>query len=51
LAELAAATGDETYRRRAHATLEAFAGIAADGGLWAAAYFDAARAAVMNRER
>jgi uncharacterized protein YyaL (SSP411 family) len=51
LAELAAATGDQTYRRRAHATLEAFAGIAADGGLWAAAYFDAARAAVMNRER
>jgi uncharacterized protein YyaL (SSP411 family) len=51
LANLAAATGEETYRRRGDATLEAFAGIAADGGLWAAAYFDAARAAVMAPRR
>lgn len=51
LADLAAATGEETYRRRGDATLEAFAGVAADGGLWAAAYFDAARAAVMAPRR
>jgi uncharacterized protein YyaL (SSP411 family) len=51
LADLAAATGEETYRRRGDATLEAFAGIAADGGLWAAAYFDAARAALMAPRR
>jgi uncharacterized protein YyaL (SSP411 family) len=51
LADLAAATGEETYRRRADATLEAFARIAADGGLWAATYFDAARAMVMARRR
>ena len=51
LADLAAATGEEAYRRRADATLEAFAGVAADGGLLAAAYFDAARAAVLTRRR
>ena len=51
LSDLATATGDAAYRRRADATLEAVAGVAADGGLWAAAYFDAARAAVMARRR
>ncbi len=49
LLDLAAATGDDTYRRRAEATLEAFAGVAVDGGLWAAGYFDVARAAIVRR--
>ncbi len=49
LLDLAEVTGDDSYRRRADATLEAFAAVAADGGLWAAGYFDAARAAVAMR--
>jgi len=49
LLDLADVTGDDSYRRRADATLEAFAAVAADGGLWAAGYFDAARAAVAMR--
>ncbi len=49
LLDLAAATGDDSYRRRADATLEAFAGVAVEGGLLAAGYFDVARAAVARR--
>jgi uncharacterized protein YyaL (SSP411 family) len=51
LSDLAAATGDPAYLRRADATLEAFAGIAPEGGLWAASYFDAVAAAVIARPR
>jgi uncharacterized protein YyaL (SSP411 family) len=51
LSDLAAATGDQAYLRRADATLEAFAGTAAEGGLRAASYFDAVAAAVMARPR
>lgn len=49
LLDLAQVTGEDLYRRRADAALEAFAAVAADGGLWAAGYFDAARTAVAMR--
>jgi len=49
LLDLSIATGDDAYRRRADATLEAFATVAAEGGLWSAGYFDAARTAVALR--
>ena len=43
LARLSTVTEDRTYRRRAHATLEAFAGSIPDAGLRAATFLAAAR--------
>jgi uncharacterized protein YyaL (SSP411 family) len=49
LLELADATGDGDFRRRADAVLEAFAGEASAHGLAAAGYLDAAVAALARR--
>jgi uncharacterized protein YyaL (SSP411 family) len=43
LAQLARVTGDQSYRRRAQATLEAFAGSAESSGLRAVTFLTAAR--------
>jgi len=49
LLRLAAITGDAGYRRRARATLEAFAGGVDGAGLRAATYLAAAREALLSR--
>jgi uncharacterized protein YyaL (SSP411 family) len=49
LLHLADATGDATYRRRAEATLEAFAGAVPDEGIRASSYLAAALAVVPAR--
>jgi uncharacterized protein YyaL (SSP411 family) len=48
---LAAVTGDSTYRRRAEATLEAFAGAVQGEGLRGSSFLLVAREALASRDR